>query len=78
MFFNLILARHGMHVGMGMGFAERGNEKDSVERGEWEWQNTEWQPGMGMGFAGGGWERQCREGGMGIAEHGMAAYPLLP
>jgi hypothetical protein len=36
MFFNLILARHGMHVGMGMGFAERGNEKDSVERGEWE------------------------------------------
>jgi hypothetical protein len=32
-FFNLILARRGMHVGMGMGFAGRGNEKDSVGRG---------------------------------------------
>jgi hypothetical protein len=41
---NLILARRGMHVGMGMGFAGRGNEKDSAGRGEWKWQNTEWQP----------------------------------
>jgi hypothetical protein len=37
-FFNLILARRGMHVGMGMGFARRGdlrgagNEKDSESR----------------------------------------------
>jgi hypothetical protein len=76
-FFNLILARCGMHVGMRMGFAGRGNEKDSAGRGEWEWQNTEWQPVMGMGFAGRGeWERQCGEGGMGMAEHEMAAYPL--
>jgi hypothetical protein len=29
LFFNLILARRGMHVGMGMGFAGRGNEKDT-------------------------------------------------
>ena len=36
MFFNLILARHGMHVRMGMGFAGRGNEKDSDSR-EWQW-----------------------------------------
>jgi hypothetical protein len=45
-FFNLILARRGMHVRMG--FAGRGNEKDSGRNGsrewEWEWQNTEWQP----------------------------------
>jgi hypothetical protein len=34
-FFNLILARRGMHVGMGMGFAGTGNEKDSGRR-EWE------------------------------------------
>jgi hypothetical protein len=32
-FFNLILARCGMHVGIGMGFARRGDEKDSVGRG---------------------------------------------
>jgi hypothetical protein len=35
-FFNLILARRGMHVGMGMSFVGRGNEKDNVGRGEWE------------------------------------------
>jgi hypothetical protein len=29
---------------MGMSFAGRGNEKDSAERGEWEWQNMKWQP----------------------------------
>jgi hypothetical protein len=29
-FFNLILARRGMHMGMGMGFAGRENEKDSA------------------------------------------------
>jgi hypothetical protein len=28
-FFNLILARRGMHMGMGMGFAGRENEKDN-------------------------------------------------
>jgi hypothetical protein len=32
-FFNLILARRGMHVGMRMRFAGRGNEKDSAGRG---------------------------------------------
>jgi hypothetical protein len=35
-FFNLILARRGMHVRMKMEFAWRGNEKDSVGIGEWE------------------------------------------
>jgi hypothetical protein len=56
-FFNLILARRGMHVGMG--FARRGNEKDSDNR-EWEWalrggRNENGRtPGMGMGFAGRG------------------------
>jgi hypothetical protein len=35
-FFNLILARRGMHVGMGMSFAGRGNEKDSAGREKWE------------------------------------------
>jgi hypothetical protein len=33
-FFNLILTRCGMHVGMG--FAGKGNEKDSAVRGEWQ------------------------------------------
>jgi hypothetical protein len=59
-FFNLILARHGMHVRMR--FAGRGNEKDSDSRewqwalrgGEWKWQNTGRTPGMGMSFAGRG------------------------
>jgi hypothetical protein len=32
-FFNLILARRGMHVGMRMSFAGRGNEKDSAGKG---------------------------------------------
>jgi hypothetical protein len=32
MFFNLILARLGMHVEIGMRFAGRGNEKDNVGR----------------------------------------------
>jgi hypothetical protein len=39
-----------MHVGMGMSFAGRGNEKDSAggmrmkthKSSEWEWQNQEW------------------------------------
>jgi hypothetical protein len=31
-FFNLILARREMHVGMRMSFAGRGNEKDSTGR----------------------------------------------
>jgi hypothetical protein len=38
-FFNIILARRGMHVGMGMRFAG---------------QNTEWQPRMRMSFIGRG------------------------
>jgi hypothetical protein len=54
-FFNLILARCGMHVGMRMRFAGRG---------EWERQ---WQSGI---------EWALRGGEMGMAEHGMAAYPL--
>jgi hypothetical protein len=33
-FFNLILARRGMYVGMGRGESESQNM-------EWEWQNTE-------------------------------------
>jgi hypothetical protein len=32
-FLNLILARWGMHVGMGMRFAGRENEKDSAGKG---------------------------------------------
>ncbi|PWZ44790.1 hypothetical protein Zm00014a_036309 [Zea mays] len=39
---------------MGMSFAGRGNEKDSARRGEWECQNTEWQPRMGIDSAGEG------------------------
>jgi hypothetical protein len=35
-FFNLILARRGMHVGMRMSFAGRGNEKDSAGMAEHE------------------------------------------
>jgi hypothetical protein len=49
-FFNLILARRGMHVGMRMGFAGRGNEKDSAGRGN----GNDPEMGMGMGFAGRG------------------------
>jgi hypothetical protein len=61
-FFNLILARRGMHVGMGMVFAGRGNKKNSAGKEECEWQSTEWQPGIGMGFAGRGeWEWQSTE-----------------
>jgi hypothetical protein len=45
-FFNLILARHVIHVGIRMRFTGRGNEKDSAGMGEWEWQ-----PRMGMSFA---------------------------
>jgi hypothetical protein len=33
-FFNLIFARRGMHVGMAMGFAGRENEKDSTGMAE--------------------------------------------
>jgi hypothetical protein len=36
MFFNLILARRGIHVGMRMRFAGGKNEKDSAGREEWE------------------------------------------
>jgi hypothetical protein len=55
-FFNLILARRGMRVGMGMRFAtpaEHGNGnglcregrmRKTVREWEWEWQNTKWQP----------------------------------
>jgi hypothetical protein len=39
-FFNLILARRGMHVGMGIGFVGGGMRKTGSW--EWEWQNTEW------------------------------------
>jgi hypothetical protein len=57
MFFNLILARCGMHVrgggngndrihGMaaenGNGLCGEGRMRKTVR--EWEWQNTEWQP----------------------------------
>jgi hypothetical protein len=43
-----------MHVGMGMakyGMAAR-NGNELCGREEWEWQNTEWQPGMRIDFAG--------------------------
>jgi hypothetical protein len=33
MFFNLVLASREMHVGMGIGFAGRGKEKDNEGRG---------------------------------------------
>jgi hypothetical protein len=62
-----------MHVGMRKTMRGGGNGNGSREwewalwGWGWEWQNTEWQPGMKVGFAG---------RGMGMAEHGMAAYPL--
>jgi hypothetical protein len=48
-FFNLILARRGMYVGMGMRFCGEGGMRKTVRGGE---------------------------GGMGMTEHGMVAYPL--
>jgi hypothetical protein len=67
-----------MHVGMG--FAGRGNEKDS---GRWEWEralrggrNGNERTLTEHGMAAGNENGLCGEGGMGMAEHGMAAYPL--
>jgi hypothetical protein len=36
------LTEHGMKWEWALRGGE--NEKDSAGRGEWEWQNTEWQP----------------------------------
>jgi hypothetical protein len=51
-----------MHVGMGMRFAGKGNEKD----------RTLAEHGMTYGNENG----LCGERGMGMSEHGMKAYTL--
>jgi hypothetical protein len=80
LFFNLILARRGMYMGMVMGF---------VGREEWDRKQgmvTEHENGLcGERGIGKVWEWTVRGGGIGKAEQGMgmtkhemAAYPLLP
>jgi hypothetical protein len=79
-FFNLILARRGMHVGMGNGICGEGGMRKTMRGGgngncrtlatrngsrEWEWALR-------------GGENEKDSAGMGMAEHGMAAYPLPP
>jgi hypothetical protein len=56
-----------------------GNEKDSAGRGnENDITLAEYGIAAGNRNERGEWERQCGEGGMRMAEHGMAAYPLSP
>jgi hypothetical protein len=57
-----------MHVGMRTGFAGRGNGNGLCGEGgsrEWEWALR-------------GGENEKDNAGIGMAEHGMTAYPLPP
>jgi hypothetical protein len=66
-FFNLILATRGN----GNGLCGEGDEKDSAGRGD----DRTWNGSRVWELAG---EWALRGGGMGMTEHGMAAYPLPP
>jgi multimeric flavodoxin WrbA len=67
-FFNLILARLEMYVGMGMSFVGGGENENGNEL----YKGGDNEKGNGEG----GIEKA--EQGMRMAEHGMTAYPLLP